>query len=108
MCYYYFINASFIDTNSKFSYFQFFAVIIYACISGKGYIEENGKEVCLYDNNSGACGYGSGISVIAILASIGFLVGEYLFEQMSSVKTRKHYVLGDLGYVRLQSHNYGK
>lgn len=29
---------------------------------------------------------------------MGFLAGEYLFEQMSSVKTRKHYVLGDLGF----------
>lgn len=29
---------------------------------------------------------------------MGFIVGEYFFEQMSSVKTRKHYVLGDLGF----------
>lgn len=32
---------------------------------------------------------------------MGFLVGEYLFEQMSSVKTRKHYVLADLGFSAL-------
>lgn len=36
--------------------------------------------------------------MIAFLASMGFVAGEYLFEQMSSVKTRKHYVLGDLGF----------
>lgn len=29
---------------------------------------------------------------------MGFLAGEYVFEQMSSVKTRKHYVLADLGF----------
>ena len=39
-----------------------------------------------------------GISVIAFLASMYFLAGEFLFEQMSSVKTRKHYVLIDLGF----------
>lgn len=43
-----------------------------------------------------------GISVIAFLASMGFLAGEYLFEQMSSVKTRKHYVLADLGFSGTQ------
>lgn len=32
------------------------------------------------------------------MTSIGFLVGEYLFEQMSSVKSRKHYVLADMGF----------
>ena len=60
-------------------------------------MDEKSKEVCLY-NDSGACNYGVFVGVIAFLASIGFIVGEYLFEQMSSVKTRKHYVLGDLGF----------
>lgn len=36
--------------------------------------------------------------MIAFLASMGFLAGEYFFEQMSSVKTRKHYVMGDLAF----------
>jgi len=35
-----------------------------------------------------------------------FLAGEYLFEQMSSVKTRKHYVLGDLGFSGLWAFMY--
>lgn len=38
------------------------------------------------------------VGVVAFLASIGFLAGEYMFEQMSSVKSRKHYVLGDMGF----------
>lgn len=54
--------------------------------------------MCLYNEDGNACNYGIGISVIAFLASIGFIVGEYLFEQMPSIKTRKHYVLGDLGF----------
>ncbi|XP_058798142.1 synaptogyrin [Phymastichus coffea] len=76
-----------------------FAIIVFGCISSKGYREENGREICLYNKESSSpCSYGTAIGVIAFLASIGFLAGEYLFEQMSSVKTRKHYVLGDLGF----------
>ncbi|XP_033347806.1 synaptogyrin [Bombus vosnesenskii] len=76
-----------------------FAIIVFGCISNKGYIEKpDGKDVCLYNGDHNACNYGIGIGVLAFLASIGFLAGEYLFEQMSSVKTRKHFVLLDLGF----------
>ncbi|XP_076226066.1 synaptogyrin isoform X2 [Nomia melanderi] len=75
-----------------------FAIIVFGCISNKGYMTKaDGKEVCLYAEDPNACNYGIGIGVLAFLASIGFLIGEYLFEQMSSVKTRKHFVLLDLG-----------
>ncbi|KAJ8983934.1 hypothetical protein NQ317_008636 [Molorchus minor] len=62
--------------------------------------------VCLYNDDTNACNYGVGISVIAFLATMGFLVGEYLFEQMSSVKSRKHYVLIDLGFSAFWSFLY--
>lgn len=90
-------NASY--TNDVFP-FQLFSVIIFGCISSKGWMVEKdtNKEVCLYNKDTNACNYGVGISVIAFVASIGFIAGEVLFEQMSSVKTRKHYVLGDMGF----------
>ncbi|XP_057319373.1 synaptogyrin [Microplitis mediator] len=76
-----------------------FSIIVFGTISSKGYRDDGtGKEYCLYNKDANACQYGVGIGVIAFLACIGFLAGEYLFEQMSSVKTRKHYVLGDLGF----------
>lgn len=77
-----------------------FAIIIFGCISSQGWVWDKklDREVCLYNNDATACHYGEGVAVLAFLASIGFLVGEYMFEQMSSVKTRKHYVLLDLGY----------
>ncbi|RZC35678.1 synaptogyrin-1 [Asbolus verrucosus] len=78
-----------------------FSIIVFGCISSQGWLpkdDKSGKEECLYNGDANACNYGVGISVIAFLASMGFLAGEYLFEQMSSVKTRKHYVLGDLGF----------
>jgi Membrane-associating domain len=79
---------------------QLFAIIVFGCISSQGwrFDNETNKEVCLYNNDSSACNYGTFIGVIAFLAAIIFLVGEFLFEQMSSVKTRKHFVLGDLGF----------
>ena len=36
--------------------------------------------------------------VIAFLAAAVLLAGEYFFPQMSSVKTRRHYVIGDLAF----------
>lgn len=79
--------------------FQLFAIVVFGCISSQGWTTDpKGNKTCLYNGNSNACNYGVGIGVIAFLASMGFLAGEYLFEQMSSVKTRKHFVLGDLGF----------
>ncbi|XP_026729037.1 synaptogyrin [Trichoplusia ni] len=76
-----------------------FSVIVMGCISAKGWRKApDGKEYCVYNDDTNACNYGVGISVIAFVASIGFIAGEYLFEQMSSVKTRKHYVLADMGF----------
>lgn len=79
---------------------QLFAIIVFGCISSQGWNVQEGsnKDVCIYNQDSNACNYGVAIGVIAFLASMGFIVGEYFFEQMSSVKTRKHYVLGDLGF----------
>lgn len=86
--------------NFYFEHLQLFAIIVFGCISSEGWRYDRGRkrETCLFNDNGNVCNYGVGIGVIAFLASIGFLAGEYLFEQMSSVKTRKHYVLGDLGF----------
>ncbi|XP_042232042.1 synaptogyrin-like [Homarus americanus] len=84
-----------------------FSVIIFGCISAEGWSKDaKGVEHCHYNNDSNACNYGVGISVIAFLASIGFIVGEYFFEQMSSVKTRKRYVMADMGFSALWSFLY--
>jgi len=53
-----------------------------------------------------ACQLGNGVAIIAFLASIGFLVGEYFFEQMSSVKSRKHFVLADLAFSGNSSNHF--
>nr|CAG4652235.1 EOG090X0FHR [Triops cancriformis] len=79
-----------------------FAIIVFGCVASQGwYLDHSGekpKEKCLYNDDHNACNYAVGIGVIAFLAATGLLVGEFLFQQMSSIKTRKHFVLGDLGF----------
>ncbi|KAF0294444.1 Synaptogyrin [Amphibalanus amphitrite] len=76
-----------------------FSIIIFGCISSQGWYEDDDmKQACMYNQNSGACNYGTGIAVIAFLACFAFIAGEFFFSRMSSVKTRKHYVLADLGF----------
>lgn len=88
--------------------FQLFSIVVFACIASQGYAisPHSGRRYCLYNENPNACNYGIAIGVIAFLASMGFLAGEYLFEQMSSVKSRKHYVLADLGFHSLWAFMY--
>lgn len=73
---------------------------MFGCISSQGWRvdEVTKKDICIYNNKPNACNYGVTVGVIGFLASMGFIAGEYFFEQMSSVKTRKHYVLADLGF----------
>lgn len=80
---------------------QLFSIIVFGCISSQGWRIQDGKDVCLYNENANACNFGVALGVIGFLASMAFIVGEYLFEQMSSVKTRKHFVLGDLAFSAL-------
>jgi len=77
-----------------------FSVIAFGCISSKGwqFHAEKEREVCIMNGSATACQLGNGVAIVAFLASIGFLVGEYFFEQMSSVKSRKHFVLADLSF----------
>lgn len=87
--------------------FQLCAIISFGCISSQAWqLDEKKKEFCIINNNSTPCNYGVFIGVIAFLASMGFLAGEYFFEQMSSVKTRKHYVMADLGFSAIWSFLY--
>jgi len=86
----------------------FFSIIVFGCISSQGWARDptTGEEQCLYNNDGSACNYGVGISVIAFLATMGFIVGEFMFERMSNVKTRKRYVMADLGFSGLWTFLY--
>ncbi|XP_046632339.1 synaptogyrin-1-like [Daphnia pulicaria] len=84
-----------------------FSIIVFGSISSKGWTFDTKKEICLYNSDANACNYGVGIGVIAFLAAATLLAGEYFFPQMSSVKTRRHYVLGDLAFSGFWAFLYG-
>ena len=104
-------------TQNDFMYFylffQFFAIIVFGCISSSGwyFLQDlakglQGKEVCVMNMDSTACHFSTLVGIVAFLASIGFLVGEWFFEQMSSIKTRKHYVIFDMAFSGLWAFFY--
>merc|ERR1711962_946093 len=76
-----------------------FSVIMFASITNEAWQPNaDGKEICIMNDSDSACQFSNVVAVIAFLASIGFLVGEFFFDQMSSVKSRKHFVLADLAF----------
>merc|ERR1711953_870575 len=76
-----------------------FSVIMFANIRSEGWQPNStGKEICIMNESASACQFSNVVAVTAFLASIGFLVGEFFFDQMSSVKSRKHFVVADLAF----------
>ncbi|ESP03938.1 hypothetical protein LOTGIDRAFT_156540 [Lottia gigantea] len=69
-----------------------FSIVVFGCISSRGYYVNQCQM-----NNSGACGYGVGIGVLAFLICIGFLVVDAMFENLSSIQHRKYAVMADMG-----------
>ncbi|CAF0725750.1 unnamed protein product [Adineta ricciae] len=68
-----------------------FAIIVFACIAQEGYANNQ----CRY-NNSGACGYGIAIGVIAFLLTIAFTGLDVYFPNIANIKTRKIIVVTEL------------
>ena len=81
----------------KLNFFQLFAIIVFGCISSTGwfFLHDKQKEVCIMNEDSSACHFATFVVII------GFLVGEWFFEQMSSIKSRKHYVILDMAFSGL-------
>lgn len=79
-----------------FFVFQVFAIIVFACISAeKEYSFPDGL-ACPYGGDSGACGFGIFVGVIAFLACMVFLVMDAMFDNWSNVQHRKMAVMADL------------
>jgi len=81
-----------------------FSIIVFGCISSSGWfmVIDLKKEVCVMNMASSAvCHYSTFVGITGFIAAIGFLVGEWFFEQMSSIKSRKHYVILDMAFSGL-------
>lgn len=48
------------------------------------------------NDDTNACGYGTGIGVLAFLLCIAFLIVDVVFDNLSSVQQRKYAVIADL------------
>ncbi|CAG0887111.1 unnamed protein product [Cyprideis torosa] len=85
-----------------------FSVIVFGCISSQGweYDYKNDEDVCKYNGDSGACSFPVGVGVLAFLGTMAFLAGDALFDQLSSLKLRKRYVMADLGFSGFWSFLY--
>lgn len=90
------------------SLFQLFSIIVFGSIVANGWIkkDEGTSEVCIINDNGSVCSYAVWIGLIGFFGSIAFIGGEYLFDQMSSAKSRKHYVIADLAFSAFWSFMY--
>lgn len=79
---------------------QVFALIVFACLVGDGYMSrpEDPQLYCIFNHNEDACRYGIGIGVLAFLACIFFFMVDVYFPQISNTTDRKYLVLADLGF----------
>lgn len=77
-----------------------FSIIVLGCITSQGwqYHQDTGTEVCIMNGSATACNFGNTLAVVAFLACIGLLVAEYFYDQMSSIKSRKHFLWADIGF----------
>ncbi|GCB60443.1 synaptogyrin-3a [Scyliorhinus torazame] len=79
-----------------------FSIVVFASIVNEGYVNKSSDYLyCVFNKNNNACNYGIAIGIIAFFGCILFLTLDIYFPQISSVKDRKHVVLGDLGFSGL-------
>ena len=71
---------------------QLFSIVVFGCISSGAWYGPQ----CQMNNDTNACGYGTGVGVLAFLLCIGFLIVDAFFDNLSSVQHRKYAVLADL------------
>ncbi|XP_030064515.1 synaptogyrin-2 [Microcaecilia unicolor] len=80
-----------------------FALIVFACIIGEGYLNNPSESElkCIFNQNADACRYGIAIGVLALLGSVFFFALDIYFPQISNVTDRKYIVIADLGFSAL-------
>ncbi|KAJ8318932.1 hypothetical protein KUTeg_004023 [Tegillarca granosa] len=68
------------------------AIIVFGCIIAEGW---HGQHCQMHDDPN-ACGYGTGIGILAFLICIAFLIVDAMFDNISSVQYRKYVVIADI------------
>jgi len=75
-----------------------FSVVVFGCISNKGWNEEGVKPVCIFNKDGNACRLANMVSLVGFIGALALLVLEALFQNLSSIKIRKRAVMADLGF----------
>ncbi|KAL2086434.1 hypothetical protein ACEWY4_017493 [Coilia grayii] len=79
-----------------------FSMVVFACIVNEGYVNQGSERLhCVFNKNSDACNYGVVIATVAFLASVGLLLVDAVFPQISSVRDRRRVVLLELAFSGL-------
>lgn len=71
--------------------------MVYGCIAVEAWTYDTGKEreTCLYNDTGGACNFGLAVGFIGVVASIGFIMGEYIVEKTNLIMHREKYFTMD-------------
>lgn len=73
---------------------QLFSIIVFGCISSQGWE----KDVCRYNGDPNACGFGTVIGVLAFLGLMILLAVDAMFDNISGIQHRKYAVMADIGF----------
>ncbi|XP_028821777.1 synaptogyrin-3-like [Denticeps clupeoides] len=72
----------------------FFSIAVFAPVVNEGYINSGSERLhCIFNKSHMACNYAISVGVLTFLATIGLLLLDAWFPQISSVKDRRRIVL---------------
>jgi hypothetical protein len=66
--------------------------VVFSCIISQG----DEKGICNFNGDSGACGYGETVGVMAFIILLVYIGLDALFDNISNVQHRKYIVLADI------------
>ncbi|KAK1799202.1 hypothetical protein P4O66_007461 [Electrophorus voltai] len=76
------------------------SIVVFATITAEGYINsgQSPQAKCIFNENDGACSYGSAVGILAFLACVAFIILDAYFPQISNARERKYIVISDLAF----------
>ncbi|XP_077414750.1 synaptogyrin-3a [Vanacampus margaritifer] len=76
-----------------------FSLVVFASIVNEGYVNIGSERLyCVFNKNADACNYGVFVGLVGLLACSFFMLLDYKFSSISSVKDRKKAVMLEIGF----------
>lgn len=82
------------------------SIIVFGSVSSRGwfFMKTEEKDVCMINTGSPSiCTFPTYVGILGFFAAIGFMIGEWFFEQISAVQSRKRYLIVDMFFSLLWS-----